>query len=142
MLPGETIDVTMAQKTLDCSDVVDEILCYITSAIFPTLQTLLKNSQLSTLKYEVQKDCRDVEKFQWETVMRLRVIQEVPLTVMKVLKVARLRPLTIQVVKLEEKVIVFTREAEPSPGFTTVCGSFIHGPVKFSEGAGSAHIRP
>lgn len=52
VLPGEPGDGAEAKETIDCSDVVDEALRYIESAMFTTLNTLVENNQLYTLKDE------------------------------------------------------------------------------------------
>lgn len=48
VLSGVSGDRAAAQEALERSKAVDEALCYIESAIFSTLCTLVENSQLYT----------------------------------------------------------------------------------------------
>lgn len=65
-VPGEAGDGATIQEVPETRGSVDEALCYILSAIFSKLHTLVENSQLYMLKYEELNDWPNVINCQFE----------------------------------------------------------------------------
>lgn len=67
VLPGEARDGAVTQEAPHGRDTVDNSLCYMASAEFSTLRTLVEHSLLYMLKPEEQSDSMNVVNCQSKT---------------------------------------------------------------------------